>query len=171
MDMNERVAARRAELEREERQAKAAVGEAAKVQREVNAAAEEKDRLRQAAATEGIFDGLFGDANAAGVKIKREGDDVVLQEERKPAKIDRAGMRQGKVNRMINRAARERWTPEESLLIFGIGGMAVATLFVVPILGAAMFGFSVWRLTVTNKKYRAELRRDYPALFEPRDAV
>ncbi len=171
MDMNERVAARRAEMEREELQAKAAAGETAKVQREADAAADEKDRVRQSAAMEGIFDGLFSDANAAGVKIEREGDDVVLREERKPAKIDRAGMRRSKVNRMIDRAARERWTPEESLLIFGIGGMAVATVFVVPILGVAMFGFSLWRLVVTNAKYRAELRRDYPALFEPRDTV
>jgi hypothetical protein len=150
MDMQERVAARRAEIERQ--------------QSDARAAADDKERNRQAAAMDGIFDGLKGEAAAAGAQVRREGDRLVLNDRPAPPKIDRATMRQSVIDQMLHDAARRRWSPKENWIAIGLIGTGVGSILI-PFIGIPLLCFGIWRVNVTNEKYRSELRAEYPDLF------
>jgi hypothetical protein len=152
MDMNERVAARRAELERK--------------QKDEAAAADEQKQAAHEVDMSDIFEGLFGKATADGAKIRRDGDKIVLDEPPvAPPTTDNAGMSQTKVKAMLYDAARKRWTPEENLVGIGLFAAAVPTLVLAPIVAAIMAAIGYWRSTVANQKYRSQLRNEYPNLF------
>lgn len=147
MDIQQQVAARRAELVKREEDRKAA--DAAEVaQRE----AERREQAKEA------LDGIASDMGLA-----VEGDELALAKQTVPP-LDTEGLKQSKIDALLNREARKRWTPGENWQVIGsiVGGICLIHL---GGLGFVPLLFGLWRRSAINRKYRTAVRTDYPAIF------
>lgn len=147
MDIQQQVAARRAELVKREEDRKAAdAAEAA--QRETERREQEKKAL---------------DTIASDMGLTVEGDELAIIKQPIPP-LDTEGLKQSKIDALLNREARKRWTPGENWQVIGsiVGGIClihIGGLGFVPLL------FGLWRRSAINRKHRAAVRADYPAIF------
>ena len=147
MDIQQQVAARRAELVKREEDRKAAdAAEAA--QREAERRQQERDAL----------DSI---ANDMGLAV--EDDELTLAKQPIPP-LDTEGLKQSKIDTLLNREARKRWTPGENWQVIGsiVGGICLIHL---GGLGFVPLLFGLWRRSAINRKYRTAVRADYPAIF------
>lgn len=153
MDINEKIAARRAELARLEREADAET-QAAKVQAEAIEAAR-----REAAAVALVAEINAGDE----VEATHQGETVALV--RTP---DLTGwspeMKQAALMRLFQREARRRWTPTDQWLAISLVAGGVCLIHVAGI-GLVAIAAGLWCRARFNRRCREELREEYPELF------
>ncbi|MBT2244715.1 hypothetical protein JQK15_14310 [Sphingobium sp. BHU LFT2] len=147
MDIQKQVAARRAQLAQQDEDEKIAQAQA------VARVEAEKTRQQQEA--------LAAIADDSGLVLK--GSELELSEQPLP-RIDVEGLKQSKVAALLNREARRRWTPWENWQVVGsiVGGICLIHL---GGFGFIPFLFGLWRRSAINRKHRAAVRADYPAIF------
>lgn len=151
MDIQSRVAARRAELERQAKQA-------AVKQAELAQEAERAKRVQREQAVEAIA----ADLSSAELAVVRDGEELAIVPPTL-VPLDVEGLKRSKIEALINREARKRWTTEENWLVIGsiVGGLCLIHLGgfgFIPLL------FGLWRRSVINKERRAAVRAEYPSL-------
>lgn len=151
MDMSTRVAARRAELERQQQYEKVAVEEEKKAAHEADMSA--------------VLNELSPQAAADDVTLKREGDGLALIEEPTPLP-DVEAMKQSEVQRLFKSESRKRWTPKENWMFIAPMCVGLVAMVLNPVIGILILGFGFWRMTVANEKYDRAVRDQYPTLFE-----
>lgn len=158
MDIQSQVAARRAQLAQQERDQKAEQS-ALEAQRRTAQQQQERDAI----------DSIASDLSANGVIVERDEDELSVAGQPLPA-LDVASFKQAKIDRLLNREARKRWTAGENWLVIGciVGGICLIHL--------GGFGFiplliGLWRRSAINKKHRAAVRDAYPSIFIVAESV
>lgn len=151
-DIQSKIAARRAELAQSEKDQKAQ-----------QVAVEAKRQVAQQQQMNAALDDIASGLSAGGVTLKRDGDELAIVEAPLPP-LDVEGLKQSKVEALLKREARKRWTPGENWLVVGciVGGVCLIHL--------GGFGFvplliGLWRRSAINKKHRAAVRESYPGIF------
>ena len=152
MDVQQQVAARRAELAKQ--QADRQTAEDIKKAERDEAEAEQR---RQVTAD------IAAELSTAYAPVKAEGEDLTMALPLPP--LDVEGMRKSKIEGLLKREARKRWSAGENWLVIGsiVGGIC---LLHVAGLGLIPLAFGLWFRSVVNKRYRTGLRRDYPHLVD-----
>lgn len=146
MDIKSQVAARRAELERQAREAA------------------EARRATEKAQREEVLDTLAEELSGPDLTVKRQGEELEILEAPPPA-INIQGLKESKVRSLINREARKLWTPAENWQVIGpiVAGVFLITFYG---LGLALILFGVMRGSLLNTEYRASVRQRYRALSD-----
>lgn len=147
MDIQEQVAARRVQLaQREEDQKAADAAEAAA--REAERRQQERDAL---------------DTIASDIGLTVEGSELALPRQPIPL-LDTEGLKQSKIDALLKREARKRWTAGENWQVIGsiVGGICLIHL---GGLGFVPLLFGLWRRSAIDRKHRSAVRADYPAIF------
>lgn len=152
MDIQKQVAARRAELLKQEADRKAAE-EAMKARREEELATQRKQ----------VVAGIANELSTAYAPVTAEGEELRMELPLPP--LDVEGLRRSQIERLLKREARKRWSPGENWLVIGsiVGGI---TLMHIGLLGLAPLLFGLWFRSVVNKRYRNRLLKDYPHIFD-----
>lgn len=151
MDLQQQVAARRAEIARQE----TAERDAAQRAQAIKLAAE-RTRMEQ------TLDGIAQDLSQGSVKVRRDGMDLDI--ERPAPAVDAVGLTLEKLDRLLKKEARRLWSPFDnwlviSLIVAGLFGLALNGL------GIILIVLGAWRGHVLNGRYRAEITKRYPSLF------
>lgn len=144
-DMQSRIAARRAEIERERAQS-----EASKALRQADAAAAterdwaervraEKERIEEAAA------------------VEPEG------------RVDPAN--KGTMDRMVRQAVSERWNDNQRKGVGATVAAGVVLLFISPVWGVIVLGLGAAMYKAVQSKHWQEMRVEYPDLFPQTDTT
>ena len=155
-DIQAKIAARRAELDREEKE-KIASQAAAKIEQQA------EQQLQERAALGNIATDLSVD----GVTVQLEGDELAIIDAPLPS-LDVEGLKQSKIKNLLAREARKRWTPRENwavitCIVSGIWLMLLGPGFV---LGFLPLLFGIWQGSEINKKHRTAVKEAYPSIFE-----
>lgn len=152
MDIQQKVAARRAELAKEEADRKSAKY-VEKAKRE-EALAEQR---KQAVA------GVAKELSTAYAPVIAEGEELRMALPLPP--LDVEGLRKSQIERLLKREARKRWSPSENWLVIGsiVGGI---TFLHIGFLGFIPLLFGLWFRSIVNKRYRNRLLKDYPHIFD-----
>ena len=152
MDIRSQVAARREQLEREARDTQKLAVEDAKTRRNE------------------ALEAIAADLSRQDVEVVREGDRLALTRPA-AAPLDLDGLRLSEVKRLLDNEARRMWSPVENWQVIG---PIVAGIFLAPWfwpIGAAIFACGIGRRRFLNERYRAEVRRKYPAMFASAQAA
>lgn len=152
MDIQSKVAARRAELER---QAQKAEAESRRIDMEIE---EAKKKQRDDA-----LDKLAVELSDDQVEIQRKDGELFLTERNLPP-LDVDGLKKSKIEDILNREARKLWTPGENWQVIGciVSGLCFIYLPIVTIL-LLIVGWA--RRSSLNQRYRAIVRDRYPQIF------
>ena len=145
MDMQAKIAARRAELENQTRENNRLVAEHAQAQ-------------RKQALTE-----IASEVSKEGLEVHRQGDKLVTSKvERAPLDFD--GLKRSAIDKLLSEEARKIWTPAENVQVIA---MIVAGVFLIAFygLGLVLIVIGLLARNGLNKRYKAELRRRYPTVF------
>ncbi|MCC2602410.1 hypothetical protein LKO31_08070 [Sphingopyxis sp. FBM22] len=152
-DMQSKVAARRAQLAQQEREAgaKAAV-----------ATAQRQLALQQQ--KEAAVDTIAAELSINGVAVVGNGDELSIVDQPLPP-LDVEGLKHAKIDSLLKREARKLWSPGENWLVIGciVGGICLIHL---GGLGFIPLLFGLWRGSAINKKHRATVREAYPDIFD-----
>lgn len=151
-DMQSKIAARRAQLAQQEKEAEAKAA-VATAQRQV--ALQQKK--------EAAVDTIATELSANGVTVARDGDELSITD-RPLAPLDVDGLKQTKIDSLLRREARKMWTPGQNWLVIGaiVGGVC---LLPVGGLGFLGLGVGLWARFAINKTHRITLRETYPEIF------
>lgn len=130
MDFQSQVAARRAQLEQQQRAAQKAAAEETKARRAV--AAERARAIEAAAQAQRVeaLDVIASDLSQHGADVVRVGDELALAEP-PIAALDVEAFRRAKVKRLLKREARKMWTPGQNWQVIGliVSGVFLITLY------------------------------------------
>lgn len=145
MDMQAKIAARRAELEDQTRESNRLAAEHAQAQR--------KQALIEIAA----------EVSKEGFEVHRQGDKLVTAKV-EGAPLDFDGLKRSAIDKLLNEEARKMWTPSENVQVIA---MIVAGVFLITFYGLGLGLILVGLLARNglNKRYKAELRSWYPTVF------
>jgi len=140
-ELNERIAARRNELAQQR----------------------EKDEAFRKRQEEQVLDTIAASLSDNSVRVRKEGDDLTLDPVDLPT-IDVAGLKRAKIEKLLKREARRRWTPADNWLVIGciVGGLCLLHL---GGFGLLPLGIGLWRQWQLNKRYRSAVEADYPRIF------
>lgn len=152
MNMQDRIAARRAELESQTRESNRLAAEFAEAQRAA-AQAQRKQALNEVAA----------EVSKAGLEVNREGDKIVTSKF-EGAPLDFDGLKRSAIDKLLNEEARKMWTPAQNWQVIA---MIVAGFFLITLygLGLALIVVGLLARNGLNKRYKGELRGRYPTVF------
>jgi hypothetical protein len=147
MDIQQQVAARRVQLAQQQEDQKAADA-AERAAREAERQQQEREALDTIARDKGLV---------------VEGDEMLLPQQPIPP-LDVEGLKQSKLDALLKREARKRWTAGENWQVIGsiVGGICLIHL---GGLGFVPLLFGLWRRSAINRKHRSAVRADYPAIF------
>lgn len=153
MDIQSRIAARRAELDS---QAKAEKGAIAELNRQQIA-----DNIERRNKT---LDELAAEVSSPDTTVSREDDHLVLTPVAITEPASDEDIKTAAIDNLLKRQARMAWTPAENWLIIG---SIVAGICLIPLggWGLVLLAFGFWRRHVVNKKYQNALQHQYPKLF------
>ena len=155
MDLQSKMAARRAEIDQHEREAKKVAAEASLAQQ----AAERAQR-------EEALDQIAEQVSLRGVEVTRRGEEIEIA---RPvlAPLDVDGLRRTKLESLLRREARRMWSPGDNWLVISliVGGLLLA----LPTsgFGLLLVGIAAFRRGHLNKKYVAVVAARYPEVFDP----
>lgn len=151
-DMQSKVAARRAQLAEQEKQAAA---------EEVAVTAKRQVALQRQ--KEAAVENISAELSVNGVAVTRNGEELVITERALPL-IDVEGLKQDKIDNLLKSEARKMWTPGQNWLVIGmiVGGACLLPAGGVGLLG---LGVGLWARFAINKNHRATLRDTYPDIF------
>jgi hypothetical protein len=152
MDIQSKVAARRAELEESAREA----------QRTAANEARAREAAKQAQREEAL-EAIVADLSQDGVKVRRQGDHLDLAAAPLPI-LDIEGIRRTQVESLLKREARKLWTPAQNWQVIA---PIVAGFFLLSLNGLGLLFIlgGLVRRSALNKRYRAEVRQQHPVLF------
>ncbi|KRB86524.1 hypothetical protein ASE00_07440 [Sphingomonas sp. Root710] len=159
MDIQAKVAARRAELEQQ-----------AKLTREQDAAAAAARMAAQQKAEEDALEEIAVEISSETVQVVRDGDGLAIVPSNAPEPLDMRGMKKAQIERLFRREARKAWTPGENWLVIG-SITAGACLIFMPFVGIPLLVFGLWRRSVTMNRHKERLRAKYADLAEQHRAA
>lgn len=158
MDMNERVAARRAELQRQQQEVRTD-------QVRLDTARQVADESRRAAA----LDEIAKDLNAGGVGVERTKEGMEISREVPPLDID--NLRKGEIEKLLKKEARQRWTPVENWIVIGFITAGVVMLPDITILGMFFILAGVLLRYLYISQHVDRLKALYPSLSQTSAAL
>jgi hypothetical protein len=139
--------------------------EAQETQRRERAAAVEKARLEREQ-REKALDALANEFSVEGAPVTKVGDQLVLTEESPLAEIDPEQFKRSSLQSLFAREARRRWSPVENWVV--IASITAGVLLLVPffLVGLLLLGAGFCCRHWFNQRYKSELIRDFPKLFQ-----
>lgn len=149
MDIHAQVAARRAELEK---QKKDAADQAARRVQEQNALDEQQRRE--------AMDKIAEDLSTNGLAVTHV-DGELHMDPPTPTPLDVAGLKRSKLRGLLNREARKLWSPGDNWLVISLIVFGVCTILLNGI-GLLLIAIGFWRRHVLNKRYRAQITALHP---------
>ena len=158
MDMNERVAARRAELQRQQQEVRTD-------QVRLDTARQVADESRRAAA----LDEIAKDLNAGGVGVERTTEGMEILREDSPLDID--NLRKEEIEKLLKKEARQRWTPVENWIVIGFITAGVVMLPDITILGMFFILAGVLLRYLYISQHVDRLKALYPTLCQESAAL
>ena len=156
--MNERVAARRAELQRQQQEVRTD-------QVRLDTARQVADESRRAAA----LDEIAKDLNAGGVGVERTKEGMEISREVPPLDID--NLRKGEIEKLLKKEARQRWTPVENWIVIGFITAGVVMLPDITILGMFFILAGVLLRYLYISQHVDRLKALYPSLSQTSAAL
>lgn len=151
MDIQAKVAARRAELQ-----------EQARLLKEQEAAVQTARLVQQQKAEDEALDAIARELSTPSVEVVRQGSELAIVEAQS---VDTRGMKKAQIEKLFRREARKAWTPGENWLIIG-SITAGACLIFLPLVGIPLLAFGLWRRSVTNRRHHERLVAKYADLAE-----
>lgn len=152
MDMQAKIAARRAEIETQTRESHRLATEATKAEQ----AAAEAQRVQ-------ALDEIAAEVSRDGLDVQRQGGELKATA-KVPIPLDVDGLKRSAVDKLLGREARKMWTPAENWQVITL---IVAGVFLITAygLGLGLILVGLINRNALNKRYKAELRQRYPAVF------
>lgn len=156
MDIQSKVAARRAELAR-------AAAEEAEV---ANEQAAENRRREKQQRDEALHD-LTAELARNGAPVTSDGAELSIAQESPLAPLDRADFKRKALQQLLNKEARRRFTPGENWYMIAPVAAGVVLLPTVTLLAFVLIGIGCAVRYATLNRYRRVLRSEFPKLFNP----
>jgi len=154
MDMNERVAARRAELERQQQEVRTD-------QERLDTARQVAEESRRAVALEEVAK----DLNAGGVSVERTKEGMEISREAPPLDIE--SMRKEEIEKILKKEARQRWTPAENWIVIGFITAGVVILPDLTVVGIFLIIAGVLLRYLYISQHVDRIKALYPSLSQP----
>lgn len=152
MDIHAQVAARRAELEKQQKDAADQVARRAQEQ----SAIDEQQRHQ-------AMDKIAEDLSSKGVVLTHV-DGELRMAPPAPTPLDVVALKRSKLKGLLNREARRLWSPGDNWLVISLIVFGVCTIFLSGI-GLLLIAIGFWRRHVLNKRYRAQFSALHPGVF------
>ncbi len=152
MDIHAQVAARRAELEKQQKDAAEQATRRAQEQRAVD-----EQQRHQA------MDKIAKDLSTNGMAVTHVDGELHIDPPT-PTPLDVAALKRSKLRGLLNREARKLWSPGDNWLVISLIVFGVCTILLNG-LGLLLIAIGFWRRHALNKRYRAQFSARYPGVF------
>jgi len=155
MDLQSRMAARRAEIVQREREAKKVSAEALRIQQDFEQVQREE-----------TLDKIAESISRDGVEVIRRDDEIEIA---RPVvtPLDVEGLRRTKLESLLRREARNMWSPIDNWMVISL--VVVGLLIAIPTAGLGLF-LTLGGLFLRghlNKKYGGVVAARYPEILGP----
>jgi hypothetical protein len=154
MDIQSKIAARRAELAN---QADAAA-------RLAQAEAAEKLRRETEERKEALSD-LAAELSENGTQVTSNGANLSIAAESPLAPLDAADFRRSALQSLLNKEARQRFSPWENWGMIAPLAAGIALLLAIPVFGLLLIAIGVGLRFHYMEQHRKKLRSEFPELF------